>query len=191
MKALSLYQPWATFVALGAKTVETRSWGTRHRGPVAICASKNEVELNAERGDYPFRLWREARAIDPRLGDLEVPNERQGGWRFGTVHAVATLVDCFRCGEWWASTDPLMRLVARREEEAGLIPPEGVAIPKVDFVLGDLSAGRFAWVLRDVRALRHPVPVRGKQYLFDLPADVEREVLRATVVPSSAERMDA
>jgi hypothetical protein len=34
MKALTLHQPWATLVALGAKQIETRSWPTRHRGLV-------------------------------------------------------------------------------------------------------------------------------------------------------------
>jgi hypothetical protein len=40
MKAISLYQPWATLVAIGAKKIETRSWGTRYRGPLAIHAAK-------------------------------------------------------------------------------------------------------------------------------------------------------
>ena len=39
MKALSLLQPWATLIALGYKQYETRSWGTKHRGPLAIHAS--------------------------------------------------------------------------------------------------------------------------------------------------------
>ena len=40
MKALSLWQPWASAIALGLKRVETRSWSTRHRGPLAIHAAK-------------------------------------------------------------------------------------------------------------------------------------------------------
>jgi hypothetical protein len=39
MKCLSLSQPWATLVVLGAKRYETRSWQTQHRGPLAIHAS--------------------------------------------------------------------------------------------------------------------------------------------------------
>jgi hypothetical protein len=41
MKALSLTQPWATLVCLGVKTIETRSWKTPYRGPLAIHASKS------------------------------------------------------------------------------------------------------------------------------------------------------
>lgn len=40
MKALSLWQPWATLIAIGAKRYETRSWATTYRGPLVICASK-------------------------------------------------------------------------------------------------------------------------------------------------------
>lgn len=39
MKALTLTQPWATLVAIGAKRIETRSWNTNYRGPLAIHAA--------------------------------------------------------------------------------------------------------------------------------------------------------
>lgn len=40
MKAVSLYQPYASLVKIGAKKFETRSWETKHRGPLAIHATK-------------------------------------------------------------------------------------------------------------------------------------------------------
>ena len=40
IRAISLWQPWATLVVIGAKTLETRSWPTRYRGPLAIHATK-------------------------------------------------------------------------------------------------------------------------------------------------------
>lgn len=40
MKAISLWQPWATLVAIGAKQYETRSWSTNYRGPLAIHAAQ-------------------------------------------------------------------------------------------------------------------------------------------------------
>lgn len=36
IKALTLWQPWASFMALGLKRNETRSWSTSYRGPLAI-----------------------------------------------------------------------------------------------------------------------------------------------------------
>jgi len=40
MKAITLWQPWATDMRRGLKLVETRSWPTDHRGPLAIHAGK-------------------------------------------------------------------------------------------------------------------------------------------------------
>lgn len=40
MKALTFTQPWASLVACGAKRIETRSWATDYRGPLAIHAAK-------------------------------------------------------------------------------------------------------------------------------------------------------
>jgi hypothetical protein len=69
MKALTLTQPWATLVAVGAKRIETRSWQTSYRGPVAIHAAKGYpkwarefasdplVYYNAHRCEYTPRSW--------------------------------------------------------------------------------------------------------------------------------------
>lgn len=40
MKAISLWQPWASAVVLGIKTIETRGWSTNYRGRLAIHAAK-------------------------------------------------------------------------------------------------------------------------------------------------------
>lgn len=40
IKALSLWQPWASLIAIGAKKIETRGWSTKYRGPLVICSAK-------------------------------------------------------------------------------------------------------------------------------------------------------
>lgn len=40
MKALTLHQPWASFIAWGDKRFETRHWKTNYRGEIAIHAAK-------------------------------------------------------------------------------------------------------------------------------------------------------
>jgi activating signal cointegrator 1 len=40
IKGLSLWQPWASLIALGHKRIETRSWSTTYRGWIAIHAAK-------------------------------------------------------------------------------------------------------------------------------------------------------
>lgn len=39
IKALSVWQPWASLIADGHKRFETRSWSTKYRGPLLICAA--------------------------------------------------------------------------------------------------------------------------------------------------------
>lgn len=39
MKFLTLYQPWASLIACGAKQIETRSWATSYRGWLGIHAA--------------------------------------------------------------------------------------------------------------------------------------------------------
>ena len=56
IRALSIWQPWADMIADGRKTVETRTWSTRHRGDVLICSSKR------------IDRSRVSRAARPRLG---------------------------------------------------------------------------------------------------------------------------
>lgn len=43
MKALTIWQPWASLLACGVKKYETRSWATQYRGPIAIHAAKKNV----------------------------------------------------------------------------------------------------------------------------------------------------
>lgn len=48
VKVLSLMQPWAHLVVIGAKKIETRSWDTKYRGPLLIHASKRFTEEQAK-----------------------------------------------------------------------------------------------------------------------------------------------
>lgn len=41
MKAITLWEPYASLVAMGIKTIETRSWLTNYRGQLLIHAAKH------------------------------------------------------------------------------------------------------------------------------------------------------
>lgn len=43
MKALSIKEPWVTLLHQGNKTIETRTWNTKYRGWLLLCASKKPV----------------------------------------------------------------------------------------------------------------------------------------------------
>lgn len=56
MKCLSVIQPWASLIVVGAKRFETRSWCTSHRGLLAIHAARKFPEPAHELClEEPFR----------------------------------------------------------------------------------------------------------------------------------------
>lgn len=51
MRAITLWQPWATLMVLGIKQIETRGWYTNYRGPLAIHAAvKKPLRFDDEAG---------------------------------------------------------------------------------------------------------------------------------------------
>lgn len=80
MKAISLWQPWASAIVLGYKRIETRGWSTRTRGTVAIHAAK--VWRSDERD------W--ARHFSIELGSPEIADPPRGAL-IGTARLVAIL----------------------------------------------------------------------------------------------------
>ena len=134
MKAISLWQPWASYIAVGMKRFETRHWSTSYRGPLAIHAAKRRLTEDEQYllEDYP----------------LPAPV-----FPLGAIVATCELVDCIRM------TDALIANRERRE-----------------LCLGNWEPGRFAWALIDVIALSAPIPMRGRQGLFDLDEQTLRAV---------------
>ncbi len=139
MKALTIWQPWAGMVAAGVKGNETRSWPTSYRGRIAIHAAKLDIRV----------AWRRyvndtvTEVICRRLG-LPGIFDAVETFPTGCILATAELMDCIR------------------------ITPEYVA--KLDYdelQLGDYTPGRFAWKLEDVKAFPEPIPVRGRQGLWN------------------------
>jgi hypothetical protein len=149
VKALSLWQPWATLVAIGAKRIETRHWATSYRGPLAIHAAKKwDRELAALSREPEFEAaLREASCWPPE----SLP--------FGAIVCTAEL---YHCGEIVGFGE-----LGRRRPVRGLLDP--AALSKREAVFGNYEPGRFAWGLQNVRRLVTPIPFRGAQGLFEVP----------------------
>lgn len=139
MKAISLTEPWAFLVAVQAKRLETRSWPTRYRGPLAIHAAKgfprDAISLCFEE---PFATFLRAHEITTPAG---LPR--------GVIVATCTLRDCI----------PTVGLFGELQGLGWVSDHEDA--------FGDFSEGRFAWVLDDVKRLDPPVPARGSLGLWD------------------------
>lgn len=65
MKALSLLQPWASLVVMGAKQFETRSWRTHYRGWLWIHASLGK----------PDKTFQWLAATPPQPGNINFWNQ--------------------------------------------------------------------------------------------------------------------
>ena len=166
MKAITLYEPYAWLVRMLLKRIETRSWPTSYRGPLAIHAAKN----------IPHWLWN-GWMYEPDFQDARQAAEAAGldkdirSLPRGVIVATCELVDCIRispdgalfqqcpiCGniagfcchvcDWtWIQAPP-----ARSTSE---------------YLFGDYIPGRYAWILADIKPLPEPIPAKGRQGLWE------------------------
>lgn len=154
MKAISLMQPWATLIAIGAKRIETRSWPTRYRGPLAIHASKN------------IPTWaREELAREPAFGDALRAAGLSGttvDLPLGAIVAVARLVGVVPITRQHGLVDPNVYEVLD-----GTGQPRRWEVTRQELIFGGYSDGRFAWLLDDVRAIGPVTGVKGSLGLWD------------------------
>lgn len=59
IKAITIWQPWASAIALGVKHIETRGWSTNYRGPILIHAAKRKLDRHAQAfADYEHTMNR-------------------------------------------------------------------------------------------------------------------------------------
>lgn len=95
-RALTLTQPWATLVSIGAKHYETRSWPTNYRGWLAIHAAKN----------YPSecrKLWHTHLAYRRALQAVGYEDPRE--LPCAAVLCVARVVGCMSTNHWRPADD--------------------------------------------------------------------------------------
>lgn len=143
MRALSLWQPWASLMQVGAKLNETRSWPTSYRGSLAICSAKCRGELP---DIVAFWLWEYRHKLGPSCGNVnELFDELPRGF-------VLCVVELHRC-------EPTEHVFS------------GSRMGCCEHNLGDYTPGRFAWETSNCLPLKNPVPVVGRQGLWTLPPE--------------------
>ena len=144
MKCLTVRQPYATLIIIGAKVWETRSWDTSYRGPLVIHAAKrwtpNQRALIAQE---PFK------SALMEAGIYELP--------LGKVLGKVRLTYTTQCPEAGMITLP------------HLFKPYKMHEPERAF--GNYEAGCYAWELRDPERLSIPISASGQQgfWQFDYP----------------------
>jgi hypothetical protein len=173
VRGLSLWQPWASAIAVGAKRIETRSWGTSYRGPVAIHAAKRFRLIDM---CYFHASWTWCAALHS-LG-WEMGKDRPGpeDLPLGAFVAVAELVD----------VRPTRTFTVEEIETDRRPPgePRGADWLKwSERQMGDFTLGRYGWVLENVRALPAPILYKGQMGLWTLGDDVTAEIEASLLEP--------
>ncbi|MGB3756514.1 MAG: DNA N-6-adenine-methyltransferase [Rivularia sp. (in: cyanobacteria)] len=102
LKAISLWQPWASLIPLGFKHYETRSWKTLYRGKLLICSTAKSTKTQ-----YQQYL--------KICNEVELPEWNETNFPHGCALAICDLVDCIEmtpefiaqqsqteilCGDW-------------------------------------------------------------------------------------------
>jgi hypothetical protein len=143
MKALTLTQPWASLMANNVKRIETRSWGTSHRGELAIHAAKWWSQMDRAIARQWDRIHGEAVPFMP----------------LGAVVAIVHLSACFE----------VARTVSGPAGRCGAVDTTGERwfFDPEEYVYGDIRPGRWLWVLHRPRVLIDPIPARGAQRLWE------------------------
>lgn len=141
MKALTIWQPWASLIACGAKRYETRSWAAKYRGPIAIHAAKKDISEVLR--ILPVSLAQKMKkVIGAELRELPT----------GVVIATAELVNVWSIAYHPGTYIPLLG---------------DYLVPEKETAFGDWTPGRYAWELVNVKMLPEPIPTKGKQGLWN------------------------
>jgi hypothetical protein len=141
MKALTLWQPWASLVAIGEKRVETRCWSTKYRGELAIHAAAQLPPgwLGRSRYEQTFRQ---------ELGDVMLRSERNLDSTIqslprGVVLCIVRLVTI-------QPTDQVADFLCERE-----------------LIFGNYESGRYAWFFEMIKKFDDPVTAKGNRLLWN------------------------
>ena len=148
MKALTLWQPWASLVAVGEKKIETRCWTTKYRGDLAIhsAAKLPPSWLGASRHQKPFRdeladVFNVRRDCDDR-GGMHVDSAIRA-LPYGLILCIVRLVSI-------EETPNVREVITDRER-----------------LFGNYEDGRYAWLLEMKEVFETPIPAKGNRMLWN------------------------
>ena len=163
LKSITLHEPWATLMAIGAKRIETRDWKEMYRGPVAIHAAKGGLTM-ADLFDTcatdPFKsVLKHSGTLHAGMGHKEV----SAAFPRGHIIAVGILSGCL-------PTEANICLPGVFDDYPELDTPQERAF-------GNYAPGRFGFVFTDMARLKTPVPFKSRQgKLIDLDRTAELAV---------------
>jgi hypothetical protein len=191
VKAIVVRQPWATLIALGVKTIETRP--SPPNGPMRPEGVRGLPGCSLERGERIAIVAGATPGTAPGedLGDSGWYWESTAGdpscvvnWKQPVKFHPAPLgaVVCT------VTVDDALPIVGNPEDSDECLYPddhgglwrfldaEDVGFPMSDQLpLGDFTPGRWGWLLGNPQPC-DPIPCKGRQGVFTLPDDVAHQL---------------
>lgn len=144
MNVISLWEPWASAVALGTKKIETRGWHTAYRGPLLIHAAKRRV-ISELMDLLQEEYW--LKALEPlgATADEIIPK-----LSFGSIIARVDMVGCTRTEDMnW--------------KDFGLYRGRDYNQTAMELDLGNYSPGRYGLFLENPIRFSTPIPWKARQ----------------------------
>ena len=171
-KVLSMWEPWATLYVHGIKKIETRpkptSW-TIEKGSYLIHAAKKWTKEQEQISiTEPFlselsKLNRIAEFIHPDTGE-ELPTAY---FLRGYIIGAVDVIECchiFHIHNKRAFIYPNIKQFRLLLSEFFFENENGeFEISENEFEFGDYREGRYAWITRNPRILKTPIPYKGGQ----------------------------
>lgn len=140
LSALTVLQPWASLIRIGAKRFETRGWETKHRGPLAIHAGAKRANVEDITPEI-FKALVDGGVIPASCPLKNVPDLLP----VGVLLCLADLLDCHKT-------------------ERMTFPGELQITPEYHF--GNFEPGRFGWELEVTQVFNPAIPAKGFQRLW-------------------------
>ncbi len=160
-RVLTLWQPWATFKALGIKKYETRHWATTNGIPFFIHAAKRP--MRADDKLIYIQVKEELEQLKQEWPDLIMPElPAMNALPYGAVLATAMLEDC-------------LLMVPGSQD----LRPGRIAInlqSKLERLCGSWHPGRFAWSFSKLMQLEQVIAFSSRQGLPLAPDELIEQI---------------
>jgi activating signal cointegrator 1 len=141
MKVLSIMQPWASLIVMGAKKIEIRSQRTPHRGPLLIHANVTD-------------------RYSKQLCSLPAYNKFIRHWTdlpYGSIIGKVNLHTC-------EPADDIKHLIYQKQQ---IIFGQYIENPLQELDFGHFAPGKYGWVFSDAQQFRQPIETKGKMRMWD------------------------
>ena len=144
VKAITLWQPWATLWLLRIKQNETRPRQTKHRGPLIVHAGK---AIKPEGEGLWNTLWETDGELMLRCHKAGLIPLSFNALPFGQLLGAVHVLDAKPITGWTR-----------------------LKLPSLERMLGNYTDGRWMWIAKSKWRLifKQPVPARGHQGFFDV-----------------------